>query len=81
MWKDKLKLEEGETLRFDRKYEKGSLGQEEVELYSAIDPQGQVTSSVQYIEHTSIKAPFRRSFHLVQKDNSGNTLIDDRWSE
>jgi len=81
MWKNKLKLEEGESLRLDNKYEKGSLGQEEVELYSVVDRQGQVTGSVQYTDHTSIKAPFRNSLHLLQLEKGGNTLVDERWSE
>jgi hypothetical protein len=81
MWKNKLKLEEGEALRLDNKYEKGSLGQEEVELYSVVDRQGQVKGSIQYIDHTSIKAPFRQTRHLVQREKGGKTLVDERWSE
>ncbi len=80
MWKNKLKLSECETLRLDRKYERGNLGQEEVELYSVLNPEGQVMGSVQYIDHTSIKAPFRQSFHLVQRHKDGMTLVDGRWS-
>lgn len=80
MWKQKLKLEEGETLRLDNKYEKGNLGQEEVELHSVIDQQGQVVGSVQYTDQTNIKAPFRQSFHLVQR-KAGTTLVDERWAE
>lgn len=81
MWKSKLKLEEGDMVRLDRKYEKGNLGQEEVEHYSVINFDGEVTGSVQYTDHTSIKAPFRRSRHVVQSGKGGQILVDERWSE
>lgn len=81
MWKSKLKIEEGETIRLDDKYKKGNLGQEEVELYSALNFDGEVIGSVQYTDHTSIKTLFRRSLHVVQRENNGQTLVDERWSE
>jgi len=77
MWKQRLKLEEGETLRLDSKYKKGNLEQEEVELYSVIDQHGIVVGSVQYTVHTDIKAPYRQSFYLVQ-GKDGITLVE-RW--
>lgn len=80
MWKQRLKLEEGETLRLDRKYETGNLGQEEVEVYLVIDQHGKVVGSVQYTDHTNIRAPFRQSFHLVQL-KAGTKLVEERWTE
>jgi hypothetical protein len=80
MWKNRLKIADGEVLRLDSKYEKGNLGQEEVALYSIVDAQGKITGSVQYTDHTSIKAPFHQSLHLVQRDESGKTIIDERWT-
>jgi hypothetical protein len=81
MWKLRLKLEEDDTIRFDSKYEKGNLGQEEVEIYSVLNYKGEVTSSIQYTCHTSIKAPFQQSFHLVQRGDTGQTIIDETWSK
>lgn len=81
MWKNKLKLEEGVTIRLDNKYDKGHLGQEEVELYLILNIDGEVIGSVQYTDHTSTKAPFRKSLHLVQREKSGQILVDERWSE
>lgn len=78
MWKQKLTLNEGETLRFESRREKGNLGQEEVELYSVVNVTGHVVGEVQYIDHTSIKAPFRKSFHLLHR-KEGKTLLDERW--
>jgi hypothetical protein len=65
IWKQKRMLDEGETLRLESSYEKGHLGQEEVELYSVLNANGHVVGDVQYVEHTSIKSPFRNSFHIV----------------
>jgi hypothetical protein len=78
MWKQKLVLDEGETLRFESRREKGHLGQEEVELYSVLNVNGHVIGEVQYIDHTSTKAPFRKSFHLIQRKGD-KTLLDERW--
>lgn len=79
MWKTKLKLNEGEDLRFERRCEQGHLGQEEVEVYSVVDGNHQVVGSVQYTDYTSIKRPHRRSFHLLQQDAAGNKVVDERW--
>lgn len=78
MWKQKLMLDEGETLRLESRREKGHLGQEEVELYSVLNANGHVVGEVQYVDHTSTKAPFNKSFHLIQR-KGGKTLLDERW--
>lgn len=77
MWKDKLILAEGEELRFDGRVEKGHLGQEEVMRYSVMR-EGEVVGTVQYTEHTNIKAPYRQSMHLVQKRGDA-TVVETSW--
>lgn len=79
MWKHKLMLEEGETLQLESKRDKGHLGQETVELYAVLSADGRVIGEVQYVDHASIKSPFRNSFHLVQR-KEGRTILDERWS-
>lgn len=79
MWRERLKLAPGESLRFDEKHDKGSLGQEEVERYSIVDPLGNVTGRVQYTDHTNIRAPFVRSLHVVQRSATGEVIVDQRW--
>lgn len=79
-WQSKVRLSEGESLRLDGKHDKGNLGQEEIERYSIIDREGQVTGAVQITDHMSIKAPFRRSHHLVQRDSQGAVVLDERWA-
>lgn len=80
MWKEKLRLSPDESLKHERSYEKGSLGQEEVSLYLIISSNGEEMGSVQFTEHIAIRG-FRRSFHLVQRDKARNPIIDVRWSE
>jgi hypothetical protein len=80
MWKDKLQIHSDELFRFDRSYEKGNLGQEEVSLYSIVDSNGVILGSVQYTHHTSIKAPFKNSYHVIQYDTSGAIIFEERWS-
>lgn len=79
MWKQKLKLEEGETLRLDRARERGHLGQEEVESYSVIDRKGEVVGSVEHTNHTAVNG-FRRTESVVQR-KAGVTLVDERWGD
>lgn len=80
MWQDKLKLDANESLRHDKSYAKGSLGQEEIELYSIVNQDGEVTGSVQYTDHTAIKG-FHRTLHVIQRSSSGNVIVNERWSE
>lgn len=78
MWKQKITLNDGETLRLESRREKGHQGQEEVELYSVLNVNGHVVGEVRYIDYTSTKAPCRKSFHLVHRKRD-KTLLDERW--
>lgn len=66
MWQQKLVLDEGDTLQFESRRENWHLGQEEIEIYSVLNANGNLVGEVQYIEHTPIKSPFRKSFHIIQ---------------
>jgi hypothetical protein len=79
MWRKKLI--DVESLRFEGRYDKGHMGQEEVENYSVLDLENNVVGSVRYVQHKSIKKPFRSSYHLVQMDASGKVIFEDRWSD
>jgi hypothetical protein len=80
MWKQKLILNENDTLQLDSRREKGHPGQEEVEIYSVLNANGNVVGEVQYVEHTSVKSPFRKSFHLVQRKGN-KLLLEERWED
>lgn len=78
-WENKLQLNEGESLRFEGKREKGHLGQEEIARYSIICKDGQLVGSVQITDYMPIKVPFRRSHHLVHRDIQGVLIYEERW--
>ncbi len=80
MWKDKLKLGENETIRLDKTFEKGSHGQEEVELYSILNSNGIVIGNIQFTDHTKLKG-FKRTLHLIQSDCVGNIIVDEIWND
>lgn len=80
MWKEHLILAPGESLRFDERHDKGNLGQEEVERHSIVDSLGNVSATVQFTDHMSIKAPFVRSLHLIQRTITGAIVVDKRWN-
>jgi hypothetical protein len=78
-WKERLKLNEGEELKFISKFEAGNLGQKERYSYEIVNSQGAVTGKVKYVEHTSIKAPFSETFTLHQYDLDENEVLFERW--
>lgn len=80
MWRDKIKLNPGETLRFDRSHSKGSLGQEDINIYSVLNQDGIVVGTLEHRDHTSIRG-FSRTESLIQKDNTGKLIVDEHWSE
>lgn len=57
--KERLKLDPGDTLRQEKSYQKGFMGETDVKLYSVLDASGQVKGRVQFTEHTNVKAPHR----------------------
>lgn len=77
--KERLKLDPGDTLRLEKSYEKGFMGETDVELYSVLDASGQVKGRVQFTEHTNVKAPHTVTCHVVQWDADSGTLVDERW--
>lgn len=78
-WKKKLNLNDGDVLRFTKRFEAGHLGQKERYSYDIINKLGEVTGKVKYVEHTSIKAPFSETFTLQQFDIDKNEVLFKRW--
>ncbi|MCE0903931.1 hypothetical protein LU676_14325 [Pseudomonas alloputida] len=78
MWKDKLKLGEGETLRLDRDYTKGSMAQEDVYEYSVLNTQGDVVGRIVRRDETTHSLQRRQS--LEQRDSQGNVLVAEYWT-
>ena len=78
MWQDKLVLKAGETLVNEKTRIAGSLGNEDITTFDVQDSSGAIVGTVRYTDVTSIKAPFRRSFHLHQRNAKGESIVDER---
>jgi hypothetical protein len=76
--KEKIKLNPGETIRLDRAYSEGTLGQTDVERYSIVDKAGQVVGSITYTDHTALRG-FKRTQSIVQKGIHGNIISEEHW--
>jgi len=74
MWQERLKLQEGESLRFDSSHSKGSHGQEDIETYSIVNLKGEIVGSVVLRDHTALNG-FGRTISVIQKDTAGNTIV------
>lgn len=79
MWRDKVKLEDGETLKHERSSSKGFMSEEEVDEYSVLNIDGTIVGRVVHSDHTAVKG-FRRTQTVRQTDADGRVLIDVRWT-
>ena len=74
----KIRLNPGETLRTTGHRRKGPLAETDIYLYVIVNDAGEEVGSVEHTDHTSING-LKRSQHIIQKDNTGNTIVDERW--
>lgn len=77
--KDKLILEDGDTLQEIRHKSEGSMGQTDIYTYNILDINGEVKGTVKHVDHTSIGRGFKRTQNLEQRDLSGNIVLDIHW--
>ena len=75
----RIKLHPGETLKLVSSDSKGSLAETDIVTYSVLSTTGDVVGSVVHTDHTSRKAPFRRSQSVVQRDAQGAKVVDEAW--
>lgn len=78
MWKDKVKLEEGQRLRFRGSVAKGSLGQREVDRYDVVNAADEIVGQVTHTVHTNLKHPFKQTYQVSQTDADGVAIVDER---
>lgn len=78
MWKSKLKLKDGETLKHVSSHSKGSMAQEDITEWSVLNPSGEIVGKVIHKDHTSLNG-FRRTQSVRQTDIQNNVLVDESW--
>lgn len=76
--RDKLKLNDGETLVQESYRSKGTLAETDIYTYSIINAQGEKIGAVVYVGHTSIKG-FHRTQTVEQRDIAGSLIGDLGW--
>lgn len=78
MWKYKVQLGPGESLRFEDRQPLAEGG--EVERYSIVSAQGDVTGTVQFSETATSHAPAPSQLRLLQRNAWNDTVVDLRWT-
>ena len=78
MWRDKVKLKDGEQLKYESSQTKGFMSEEDVNVYAVLDAAGKVVGKVIHTDHTAVKG-FRRTQTVRQSDIDGQVLVDERW--
>lgn len=77
--KNRVKLKDGESLKFVSSSSKGFMAEEDINHYSVVDAQGQVVGAVVHHDHTAVKG-FRRTQSVRQTDASGAVIVDETWT-
>ncbi len=73
----KLQLQPGETLHFISSKSKGSLAETDINEYEIKNQNGDVVGTVVHKDTTSRRG--KRTQEVVQKDISGDTIVDTSW--
>lgn len=76
MWKEKLKLNPGETLRQESHRTKGTMAEEDIYEFSILNAQGQVVGSVTHRDLTTIKG-FHRRQSVEQRDANHKLIVEE----
>ena len=78
MWKSRVILNDGESLRHDRSSTEGFMQETDIDIYSIVQPDGTVTGSVSVTDHTAVKG-FKRTMRVVQVDAHGKGVVDESF--
>lgn len=76
--KSKLQLNQGDTLKLINHHSKGYLAETDIFTYSIINQSDEEVGTVEHTDHTSING-FKRTQALIQKNKSGEVIIDKCW--
>lgn len=79
MWKEKLILSEGETLKHLGSKTAGFMGETDIDTYAVVRPDGTEAGSVKVEDHTAVKG-FRRTITVTQTDASGKEIVHTSFS-
>lgn len=75
---EKIVLKDGEYIENNGRKYKGSQQQTEINYYNIYDSEGNLSGSIIHTDHTALNG-FKQTQTVVQKDNSGNIIVDESW--
>ena len=78
MWKSRVILNDGESLKHDRSSSEGFMQETDIDIYSIVQPDGTVTGSVRVTDHTAVKG-FNRTVRVIQNDALGKVVVDESF--
>ncbi|UXH79995.1 hypothetical protein [Roseateles amylovorans] len=78
-WKTQIVLNEGEQLKHEGSRTSGFMGEEDIESYSVIGPDGAKVGSITVRDHTAVKG-FRRTIYAIQNDLAGKVIAETRYT-
>lgn len=78
MLKDKIQLNEGETLKPDGHRTKGPQAETDIYTYIVLNSNGDHIGTVIHTDHTALRG-FRRTQTVERRDSSGKLIADARW--
>ena len=78
MWKSRVVLNDGESLRHDRASSEGFMQETDIDIYSIVQPDGTVTGSVRVTDHTAVRE-FKRTVRVIQNDAHGRVVVDESF--
>ncbi|HDS1227343.1 hypothetical protein I5U05_003240 [Stenotrophomonas maltophilia] len=76
---DRLKLEQGQTVRLVSSREIGFMGETDVTDYEILDADGKVVGTVELREHIAVRG-FQKTNTVVQRDADGRTVVSESWN-
>ena len=79
MWKDKLILRDGETLKHLGSKTAGFMGETDIDTYAVVRLDGSEGGSVRVEDHMAVKG-LRRTITVIQADASGNEIVHTSFS-
>lgn len=79
MWKDKLILGDGETLKHLGSKTAGFMGETDIDTYTVVGSNGTEAGTVKVEDHTAVKG-FRRTITVIQTDAAGNEIVHTSFS-
>lgn len=79
IWREKLQLNDGESLKHSGSRTKGFMQETDIESFDILDKSGTKVGYVVLEDHTAVKG-FKRTISLSQKNAEGRVIVNESWT-